>query len=84
MPTWVARSMVPRPGAVRSTRWPSWLPFRRLRAARRCTGGLSKRPFTKASIEAFAARSLALPLTLVSDGLSCFTVVQVLADQERV
>jgi transposase-like protein len=37
---------------------------------------LSKRPFTKESIEAFAARSLALPLTLVSDGLSCFSAVQ--------
>lgn len=37
---------------------------------------LSKRPFTKASIEAFVARSLVLPLTLVSDGLSCFTAVQ--------
>ena len=37
---------------------------------------LSKRPFTKESILAFAAQSLALPLTLVSDGLSCFTAVQ--------
>jgi len=37
---------------------------------------LSKRPFTKESIEAFSAQSLALPLTLVSDGLSCFTAVQ--------
>ena len=36
----------------------------------------SKRAFTKQSIEAFAARSLALPITLVSDGLSCFTAVQ--------
>jgi hypothetical protein len=37
---------------------------------------LSKPAFTKESIEAFAARSLALPLTLVSDGLSCFTAVR--------
>ena len=37
---------------------------------------LSKRPFTKRSIETFIARSLALPVTLVSDGLSCFTAVQ--------
>lgn len=37
---------------------------------------LSKRPFTKKSIDTFIARSLALPVTLVSDGLSCFTAVQ--------
>jgi transposase-like protein len=37
---------------------------------------LSKRPFTKESIKAFAAASLAAPATLVSDGLGCFTVVQ--------
>jgi transposase-like protein len=37
---------------------------------------LSKRPFTTESIQTFAARSLVLPLTLVSDGLSCFTAVQ--------
>ena len=36
----------------------------------------SQRPFTKASIEEFAAKSLAAPLTLVSDGLACSTVVQ--------
>ena len=36
----------------------------------------SQRPFTKASIEEFAAKSLAAPATLVSDGLGCFTVVQ--------
>ena len=33
-------------------------------------------PFTKDAIEAFAAKSLAAPVTLVSDGLGCFTVVQ--------
>ena len=33
-------------------------------------------PFTKGSIEAFAAKSLAAPATLVSDGLGCFSVVQ--------
>jgi transposase-like protein len=36
----------------------------------------SQRPFTNASIEEFAAKSLAAPATLVSDGLGCFTVVQ--------
>jgi hypothetical protein len=36
----------------------------------------SQRPFTKASIEEFAAKSLSAPATLVSDGLGCFTVVQ--------
>jgi hypothetical protein len=33
-------------------------------------------PFTKAAMDEFAARSLAAPATLVSDGLGCFTVVQ--------
>lgn len=37
---------------------------------------LSPRPFTKDSIQAFAARSLAAPATLVSDGLGCFTAVR--------
>lgn len=37
---------------------------------------LSKRPFTKESIEDFASRSLAAPATLVSDGLGCFTAVR--------
>lgn len=36
----------------------------------------SRRPFTKESIEEFAARSLAAPATLVSDGLGCFTAIQ--------
>jgi transposase-like protein len=36
----------------------------------------SRRPFTKESIQQFAAKSLAAPATLVSDGLGCFTVVQ--------
>jgi len=36
----------------------------------------SQRPFTKKSLEEFAAKSLAAPATLVSDGLGCFTVVQ--------
>lgn len=35
---------------------------------------LSARPFTKASLEDFIATSMALPLTVVSDGLGCFTV----------
>jgi transposase-like protein len=37
---------------------------------------LSQRPFTKASILAFAEKSLAAPATLVSDGLGCFTAVR--------
>lgn len=37
---------------------------------------LSQRLFTKESIQAFAARSLAAPATLVSDGLGCFTAVR--------
>jgi transposase-like protein len=37
---------------------------------------LSQRPFTKESIQAFAAQSLAAPATLVSDGLGCFTAVR--------
>ena len=36
---------------------------------------LSPRPFTKDSMLEFAAKSLALPLTLVSDGLGCFTAI---------
>lgn len=36
----------------------------------------SQRPFTKESIGAFAAQSLAAPATLVSDGLGCFTAVR--------
>ena len=36
----------------------------------------SQRAFTKESIEAFAAKSLAAPTTLVSDGLGCFTAVR--------
>ena len=36
---------------------------------------LSPRPFTKEAVADFAMHSLALPLTLVSDGLNCFTVV---------
>ena len=35
----------------------------------------SARPFTKESVSEFMATSLALPLTVVSDGLGCFTVV---------
>jgi transposase-like protein len=37
---------------------------------------LSQRPFTQQSILEFARQSLAAPLTLVSDGLSCFKVVR--------
>jgi hypothetical protein len=35
----------------------------------------SQRPFTNESMEEFAAKSLVLPLTVVSDGLACFAAV---------
>ena len=35
---------------------------------------LSSRPFTKAALQDFIATSMALPLTVVSDGLGCFMV----------
>jgi transposase-like protein len=38
----------------------------------------SARPFTKESIDEFAAQSLLAPATLVSDGLACFEAVQAL------
>jgi hypothetical protein len=34
----------------------------------------AQRPFTNEAMSEFAAKSLALPLTVVSDGLGCFTV----------
>ena len=37
---------------------------------------LSRRPFTKQSIEDFAAKSVVAPATLVTDGLGCFTAVR--------
>ena len=37
---------------------------------------LSRRPFTKQSIQEFAQKSLAAPATLVTDGLGCFTAVR--------
>ena len=36
---------------------------------------LSRRPFTKQAVADFMGQSLVLPLTLVSDGLGCFTAV---------
>lgn len=36
----------------------------------------SARPFTKESLDQFAAQHLTAPATLVSDGLACFTAVQ--------
>lgn len=45
---------------------------------------LSLQPFTKEAMRSFAARSLLLPLTLVSDGLGCFEVAALLgARHER-
>jgi hypothetical protein len=37
---------------------------------------LSSRPFTKAALEGFFAARTVLPLTVVSDGLACFTVAE--------
>lgn len=37
---------------------------------------LSRRPFTKQSIQEFAEKSLVAPATLVTDGLGCFTAVR--------
>ena len=46
---------------------------------------LSPRPFTKEALADFMGRSLVLPLTLVSDGLGCFTVAGALgAVHERI
>ena len=36
----------------------------------------AKLPFTKQAVEDFAAKSLMRPLTVVSDGLACFTAAQ--------
>lgn len=35
---------------------------------------LSQQPFTKEAMKSFAARSLMLPLSLISDGLGCFEI----------
>jgi ribosomal protein L37AE/L43A len=40
-------------------------------------------PFTKEAVEQFAAKSLARPLTVVSDGLGCFTVIGDAGAHER-
>ena len=45
---------------------------------------LSQRPFTKEAVEKFAAKSLALPLTVVSDGLGCFTAAEGAGVHERI
>ena len=44
----------------------------------------SQRPFTKESFTDFMAKSMVLPLTVVSDGLGCFTVTPTMgASHER-
>ena len=40
-------------------------------------------PFTKEAVEAFAAKSLVRPLTVVSDGLGCFTAAESAGVHER-
>ena len=44
----------------------------------------AQRPFTKQALEEFAAKSLAPPVTVVSDGLWCFTAVKATAVHERI
>jgi ribosomal protein L37AE/L43A len=44
----------------------------------------AQRPFTKQAVEEFAAKSLARPLTVVSDGLGCFTAAEGAGVHERV
>jgi transposase-like protein len=41
-------------------------------------------PFTKQAVEQFAAKSLARPLTVVSDGLGCFTAADGAGVHERI
>ena len=41
-------------------------------------------PFTKEAVEEFAAKSLARPLTVVSDGLGCFTAAESAGVHERI
>jgi ribosomal protein L37AE/L43A len=41
-------------------------------------------PFTKQAVEAFAAKSLARPLTVVSDGLGCFTAAESAGVHKRI
>jgi ribosomal protein L37AE/L43A len=41
-------------------------------------------PFTKQAVEAFAAKSLVRPLTVVSDGLGCFTAAADAGVHERI
>jgi ISXO2-like transposase domain len=43
----------------------------------------AQRPFTKQALEEFAAKSLAPPVTAVSDGLWCFTAVESVGIHER-
>ena len=45
---------------------------------------LAQVPFTKAAVQAFVDKCLARPLTVVSDGLSCFTVTADAGVHERI
>jgi hypothetical protein len=45
---------------------------------------LAKVPFTKVAVQAFVDRCLVRPLTVVSDGLSCFTVTAGAGVHERI
>lgn len=44
----------------------------------------ARAPFTKEAVQAFAAKRLARPLTVVSDGLGCFTATATAGMHERV
>lgn len=45
---------------------------------------LAQLPFTKQALQTFADHSLVRPLTVVSDGLSCFTVTETTGVHERI
>jgi len=45
---------------------------------------LAQLPFTKEALQAFADRSLVRPLTVVSDGLACFTVTGTAGVHQRI
>ena len=65
------------------TRW--FLAIHLLAQAKNNVSALElKRHFTKESVEQFAAQSLARPLTVVSDGLWCFTAAEGAGVHERV
>ena len=71
------------PGAARRTRCPSSPRCRPPRTDKRCGCALRPGPFTKEAFEKFGAKSLVRPLTVVSDGLGCFTAAEGAGVHER-